>query len=512
LDDIRNGSLAAHDWWASSRTLPATITEFPYWSFLFGDLHAHLLALPLALGVCALVVIGLNFDLSRRQAVALLACAAILWSVLVATNLWELPLYGGLILATAALVCLRVWNSPRWRQFAAIPLVFGTVAYLAGFPFWRTFELTSAVGGLDLVRSGDELAPWLKMWGLFVVLVLSWQVLQVKAGPGQSRLRRIAADRWPAAALVALAATTLLWWELPVLLLAGTMLAVALWLVWRQRSALDSTDFQVNLLLLAVTGIWSGSQVVYVADFLDGSGYYRMNTVFKFFFQAWILAALAGSMALPGLWQRWRLAWGLRAMQAARLAFGVLLAASLVFLPLGTPSRLMRRFDVTPVPFSTLNGLEFMRFGEYVWPAGGGFIELASDMDAINWLNTNIDKAWIILESSETDYYRAGGTRAATFTGLPGLMGSHQNEKRNPELVASRSALHRTLWTTRDHRALLDLLQTHSIALIYAGQLEQAEHPEGVARLASMYEEGLLDLLYESALTRIYAVPAVYRG
>ena len=37
LDDIRHGVIAPHDWWASSRTIPATITEFPYWSFLFGD-------------------------------------------------------------------------------------------------------------------------------------------------------------------------------------------------------------------------------------------------------------------------------------------------------------------------------------------------------------------------------------------------------------------------------------------------------------------------------------------
>ena len=512
FDGIRNGSPAVHDWWASSRTIPATITEFPYWSFLFGDLHAHLMALPIALGVCVLVVIALNFDVSRRQAVALLGWAGILWSVLVATNLWELPLYGGLILATAILVCLRVWDRPRWPHIAAIPLVFGTTAYLGGFPFWRTFELTSAVGGLDLVRSGDDLDAWLKMWGLFVALVLSWQMLQVKAGSGQRRSRRSAADRWPAAALSGLAAATLLWWELPVLLLTGAMLAVALRLVWRQRSAPDSADFQVNLFLLAVTGIWAGSQVVYVADFLDGSDYYRMNTVFKFFFQAWILAALAGAMALPGLWQRLRQAWGLRVMQTSRLAFGVLLAASLVFLPLGTPSRLMRRFDVPPAPFSTLNGLEFMRLGEYVWPAGGDFIKLASDMEAINWLNANVDKAWVILESSETDYYRAGGTRAATFTGLPGLMGSHQNEKRHPELVAGRSALHRALWTTRDPQALFDMLQTHSIALIYVGQLEHAEHPDGAARFASMHEQGLLDLLYDSDLTRIYAVPAVYRG
>ena len=319
-------------------------------------------------------------------------------------------------------------------------------------------------------------------------------------------------DWWPAAVCAGLAVAVLLLWDLPVLLLTGAMAAMAAWLVWRQRSEPASGDFQVNLFLLAVTGIWAGSQVVYVADFLEGSDYYRMNTVFKFFFQAWVLAALAGAMALPGLWQRWREAWGLRSMQAARLAFGMLLAASLMFLPLGTPSRLVRRFEVPPVPFSTLNGLDFMHSGEYVWPAGGDAIKLASDRDAIDWLNSNVDRNWIILESSETDYYRAGGTRAATFTGLPGLMGSHQNERRHPELVGSRSRLHRALWNTRDHQELLDMLQTNSVALIYAGQLERAEHPDGVARLAAMHEAGLLDLVYNSGLTRIYSVPAVYQG
>ena len=512
LDDIRHGSIAPHDWWASSRTIPATITEFPYWSFLFGDLHAHLLALPLAIGVCVFCIVALNFDLSRRQAVALLVWVGILWSVLVAANLWELPLYGGLIGTTAILVCKRVWARPRWTHFIAVPAVLGMTAYWGGLPFWRTFELTSDVGGLGLVRDGDSLASWLTMWGLFVALVLSWQALQVKPRHAQPRPWRKVVNWWPAAACAGLAASALLLWDLPVLLLTGVMVAITAWFVWRQRSESDSGDFQVNLFLLAVTGIWAGSQAVYVADFLEGSDHYRMNTVFKFFFQAWVLAALAGAMALPGLWQRLREAWGLRCMQASRLAFGLLLAASLVFLPLGTPSRLIRRFEVPPVPFSTLNGLDFMHSGEYVWPAGGDAIKLASDRDAIDWLNSNVDRNWIILESSRTDYYRAGGTRAATFTGLPGLMGSHQNERRHPELVSSRSTLHRALWNTRDHQELLDMLQTNAVALIYAGQLERAEHPDGVARLAAMHEEGLLDLVYDSDLTRIYSVPAVYQG
>ena len=38
-----------YDWFAPSRVVPGTINEFPWFSFLLGDLHAHVLALPFTL-------------------------------------------------------------------------------------------------------------------------------------------------------------------------------------------------------------------------------------------------------------------------------------------------------------------------------------------------------------------------------------------------------------------------------------------------------------------------------
>ena len=43
------GPLRDYDWFAASRVFPDTITEFPWFSFLLGDLHAHVLALPFTL-------------------------------------------------------------------------------------------------------------------------------------------------------------------------------------------------------------------------------------------------------------------------------------------------------------------------------------------------------------------------------------------------------------------------------------------------------------------------------
>src|SRR3990170_1330773 len=54
--------LPAFDFWRSSRMMPPTpnITEFPYFTFLFADLHAHLIALPftlLSLGLALSIVL-----------------------------------------------------------------------------------------------------------------------------------------------------------------------------------------------------------------------------------------------------------------------------------------------------------------------------------------------------------------------------------------------------------------------------------------------------------------------
>ena len=49
-------SLPAFDYWRSSRVIPFTINEFPLWSFLFADLHPHMIGIPftlLAIGLAA---------------------------------------------------------------------------------------------------------------------------------------------------------------------------------------------------------------------------------------------------------------------------------------------------------------------------------------------------------------------------------------------------------------------------------------------------------------------------
>ncbi|HKS69750.1 MAG TPA: DUF2298 domain-containing protein, partial [Ktedonobacterales bacterium] len=109
-------SVAAHlapppfDYWASSRVIPFTINEFPYWSFLYGDLHAHLIDLPIVVliaGCAASLLASARAERARwLPTVPTLAAAALALGAAWCTNTWDVPAYALLLAAALALRAL----------------------------------------------------------------------------------------------------------------------------------------------------------------------------------------------------------------------------------------------------------------------------------------------------------------------------------------------------------------------------------------------------------------------
>ena len=88
------------DWyWIPSRAIPDTsITEFPFFSFLYGDPHAHLFALPMTVLVLVwLTALILRVSSERRYHTAewlmVFISGALLLGVLIPTNTWDAPTY-----------------------------------------------------------------------------------------------------------------------------------------------------------------------------------------------------------------------------------------------------------------------------------------------------------------------------------------------------------------------------------------------------------------------------------
>ncbi len=83
----------------------------------------------------------------------------------------------------------------------------------------------------------------------------------------------------------------------------------------------------------------------------------------------------------------------------------------------------------------------------------------------------------------------------------------HASEQRYGEQVGERDGLHRELWSTTDPDRTLELLRELQVSLIYVGQLERQQHPEGVAKFEAMATTGDLEVLYENPGGVIYSLP-----
>ena len=258
--------------------------------------------------------------------------------------------------------------------------------------------------------------------------------------------------------------------------------------------------------VLVVTGfaILAGTQVVYLKDFLSGGDFYRMNTLFKFFSQVWVIWGIAAAIGAARVWDEWVVSEGEKGRKGEReiitahasritnhvsslwrttwaTVFTLLFAASFTFLFFGTPDRLDSRFPNWRPPFGTLNGLDYMNGGEYTWRGRDDLIgqdfpvelrtELRYDREAIDWLLANVRGNPVILESDEIDYYRAGGTRVSTMTGLSSPIGQHKGEQYYGELTGPRDGLLKDLWRQPEFARTLEIMNQLNVALIYIGQL-----------------------------------------
>ena len=78
-------------------------------------------------------------------------------------------------------------------------------------------------------------------------------------------------------------------------------LGLAFALLWRRGQAADAGSVFATLIGVTGLALLAGTQVIYLRDFLDGSDYYRMNTLFKFFSQVWVLWGVMAAIAAPRL-------------------------------------------------------------------------------------------------------------------------------------------------------------------------------------------------------------------
>ncbi len=192
-------------------------------------------------------------------------------------------------------------------------------------------------------------------------------------------------------------------------------------------------------------------EFIYLRDLFG----WRMNTIFKFYFQAWLIWSITAAFAVSLLAIRLKGIW----KSAFQILMILLLSASLVYPLLSLPTKTS---GFQPPEWT----LDSTRYFAQSWP---------EDQAAIEWLKSA--PFGVIAEAVPT----AGGSyseyaRAATLSGLPSVLGwvGHENQWRGSgEAIGSRQADLEALFCSRDWEQTRRILEEYQVRYIFVGALER---------------------------------------
>jgi YYY domain-containing protein len=579
-------------WWRSSRVIEdlnllgehvEVIDEFPMFSYVLGDNHPHVLAMPVVLMVVNLAMNMLfvrhrfctegdrflRDNVSAREVAPLVAerrwnvlaartpggypglvCYVVTLGALIFLNTWDYPPYWLLLVMCSA---LAAWLNQRgralpmeaegdqypWWQATALfggVLIGGTVVvYL---PYFLTAQ-SQAGGLLPNLFNPTRLPQFLVMFGQFLpalagLLLLAWpkdglnvryfvMVMAVVLGVpvaflaisvlvasgtawGESMLASTALPEGAASHLPFIVER---WTSQPwtfVLTGVGLSLVIALLLETIRRPTLGDDlparrqvmylpssrqvmdDVRLDRLfamLLAALGI----ALVYAPEFVflrDNFGT-RMNTVFKFYYQGWLLMGLAAAYAIATAFRATR---QVRLTTAARLLGVVslaLMAAGLLYPAAAVYSKTAGFRSENP----TLDATAYISDDE---------------RRAAEWVRSNTMPQTLVLEGKGASYW-ATYNRMSTLTGRPTLLGwdGHEAQWRGQEygeMAAGRVEALDAIYRDGSPEEIRSLLDKWQIDLVYVGPTEVEQYGITDARLQEL--AAAMDLVFESGSVRIF--------
>ncbi len=553
------------DWyWIPSRAIPAPndvepITEFPLFTFLYADLHAHMIAMVIAMLAIAwavAVLMGKARWQSLGAGVGAIFIGGLAIGALYPTNLSDMYTYLPIGMVVLGYALFRYADIGRFTWLPGVSatykrlalaiggaLLLAIVSYELFLPYreWYTQPYSSVI---PWNGTHTPFVSYLTHWGLFLFVIISWMVWETRqwmADTPLSSLRKL--EKY----------TSLILFVVVLLLLACLLLSVKIpgiagisllskipigrgasmaWFIlplaaWAGVLILRPGQPDAKRLVFFMVG--TGLLITLMVELVVVQGDIgRMNTVFKFYLQAWLLFAVCSAAALGWLIEPvrhwlpgWRISW--------RAAFGFLVFSAFLFTFYGTMAKIKDRW--VPTAPHTLDGMAYIPYATYFenYPnlspntpvaQSGINMDLSQDYRAIRWMQENIQGSPVIVEANSPNLYR-WYSRFTIYTGLPGVLGWqwHQQQQRtftpaqqqqwgvNPgDWVTSRLNDINQFYQTMDTDYVKHFLSLYDVQYIVVGQLEQARYPgPGLDKFAA-FNGNLWKQVYQNESTTIYEV------
>ena len=482
-----------------------TIQEFPAFSFILGDMHPHVMAIPFVLLFAALVFAFFAAgETSLRKmrgwnAIRVGALGLTLGGVAF-SNMWDLPTCAALlIVAAAASAYPRVRAGPDGdedsaaaasrspvgrmaRAAAQVPPVAIALAFLLYLPYYIGFA--GSVEGIGAVVVPTRWTHLFIVWAVPLAIAAPWVVAsfwRTVVGHDWRWLAALSliAALLPFAVWVALrlqspeaieSPATRLFRILPLVVLVGAAAWTALWEVSRNGRTARAFAMSLAALALALIAI---PELLYVDDFF-GPPSERMNTVFKLYYQAWILlSAVCGYCAYEAL--EWRMGWRGR-RRALATAWAVSAAALLLtgfYYTAAAAASKAGGFASEP----TLDGMDFVRKRS---PA---------EYDAIQYMKDNAEEGSVVLEAVG-EWFDSG--LASRGSGVPNVINwpGHELQWRGGgDGFGERQDDVAEIYSTEDVETARNLLRKRNVNYVYIGPREAAAYSAaGLAKFAEFMD------------------------
>jgi YYY domain-containing protein len=514
-------------WWRSSRVINTfeggqgidfTIQEFPFFSALLGDLHPHFMSLPFVvvfLSLCANfleagkplvtragslanvyrwrgpVAAGRAWSRGFAPGLPSLLLLALVLGGLGFVNAWDLPVFSAVFLGVASFRAYAV-RGPSLREIVASALpVSAVVIGLAFFLYLPYFgSMQSQFSGIrPVVDATTRPIHFIVVWGLMLAAVLPMLVSVFWSTRLQSEWRRTAFAALMIALLPFIAWLGVLEWGsqgdasatgrfvqlLPLMVLIGGGVYAVLWTLRSGHRAVRGNAFP---LALAVFGLLLliGPELVFVGDQFGS----RMNTVFKFYYQAWVLLSLAGGFALYYWVSRFDALVGYKRVLATVWAgaFCVLLVIALYY-----PAAALGSKPNLPNGPVGLDGLAHLASGN------------TDELEAIQFLRTAASRDSGMVEAVGGSYTEFG--RVSSATGIPTVLGWPGHELQWRGTSASfdgREEDIKLIYQSTDFEIVKNLLHRYDVDYVYVGPRERRTYgTDGIDKFDEFMEKIFLN-------------------
>jgi len=434
--------------WDSTRTITNTINEYPLFSFIWGDVHAHVISLFNQVFLIFLLLYAYqrweSLE-SRAKWIVSIFCALSLGSMPL-INTWDVLIYAPVTLLFGILILWRVRKktnsfSTCWHLIAVPPL-----AILCYLPFY--LQLKTNTGGISIVHTPSNPLEFLLVNGLFIAIFFAFLWRDMVKRP------------------------YLLLAVIPFILMGYVAAAIAviplIYFLAREHHDLSDILACIGLSLLIFC------EIFYLKDNM-GDTYFRMNTVFKCYLPVWIILGIA-STTMVGKWlseSRW--------IPVISARNTIIITAAVVGLLFIIPF-------VIPFTMSygtgTLDGLAYLKDSH------------AGDYGGVTYLRTlQGDERIVEAEGGDYTYY----ARISSFTGIPAIIGMpfHEYMWRSDDTgwFSTRPQDIKSIY--EDPEKTVMLMKKYNATLLYIGDAEHERYDVHIPATG-------LEKVYSAGGTEIY--------